>query len=412
MIVGTTILGDATRLVRGALAPLVDHAPAAGELVAAASRSTTPEVAATGAAALLDAQRGAATGVFRHIVPKATLELDPALKGMLDMPAITPHAAIGVTMLPGDIKVMTVNPHMFVPGGVPLNPVSNEEMGGIRQVAAAVLKEDPDFVVVQELRRRPAGLGLPGIPEQPSVFAHLIGASDMAFTPAVASMPGLHEGYGVAMYARKGAQFTAAVNGRLSNIEEGVERRSVAIVNARLLNGDERTLMGTHFANDDLHRPGGNAPDQQTRDLQAGDIGSFARQVNETGEVTYQSVVDDSTQHASGFARRGVMAGGDWNQSQAQTDRILRPLGMTHVNDALRASGRPGAAARADAADTHTAWFDGISGPPHRVDHWYGDKFVDVVDSGVVEAAPLPSGIPATDHRFSVAVVRSRPEPA
>jgi hypothetical protein len=128
--------------------------------------------------------------------------------------------------------------------------------------------------------------------------------------------------------------------------------------------------------------------------------------------VTYESVVDGSTQHATGFTQRGVMFGGDLNQSQKHTDRILGPLGMTHVNDKLRANGDPGDIARANLADTHTAWYDGISGPPHRVDHWYGDEYVRAVDSGVVEAAPLANGVPSTDHRFAVAVTRVRPESA
>lgn len=355
----------------------------------------------------------AAPGVFRNIVSKAVLELDPALNGQLDLvpAAARADALTAVELLPGDIKVMTVNVHMFTPGGVPLDP-ANETLDGIRNVAARIRAEDPDVVIVQELRRRPANEGRPGIPEQPSVFAHMIGATDMVATPAVASMPNQHEGYGVAMFALKGAKFGTAINARLSNIEEGVELRSAAVADLRLPNGERRTVIGTHLANDDHHRPvvegeTGPTPDQRTRDLQLGDIAGLVHEVNETGAVTYRSVVDGSTQHARGFTPHGVIVAGDFNQTRAETDRIFGPQGLQNANDILRLSGRAGAPTLANTTDGQsTAWYDGIEGPRHQVDSVYGDQWTHVVDSRIVAADRLPGGVESTDHQFPVVVVR------
>jgi endonuclease/exonuclease/phosphatase family metal-dependent hydrolase len=341
-----------------------------------------------------------AIGVVRTITPKAVLELDPALAGKLDMPIAAGRPIVALHARADGLKVMTVNIHMGTPSQVGLSDVGNESIDAMRGVAAHVNRENPDLVFVQEVRHRPSGQGLRGVPDQPSVFAHLIGADDMAFTPAVARIEGAHEGYGTAIYARNGAQLGQVHNARLTNWEPGIEERSAGVAEVTLPDGTRLTAIGTHL---DHNRPVGDTHDDfLLRAQQLHDIGGMVDAIRATGSVTYHDVRTGASHLAAGMPSQRFVVAGDFNQQQGVTDQVLHEYGLTHTTDLLRATGTAAATARAVAATQPTSEWNGML---HRIDHIYASGF-DVADAGLVKSGTSLWDGP-TDHHFPTAALRA-----
>ena len=342
---------------------------------------------------------GEGLGVVRGMVPKDVLErLEPALKGKLHMPAVAGEALIGARRLPGDIKVGTANLHMGAPAGAQLSNVANESIDALRADAAAILREDPDVVFLQEVRHHPMGTGTPGVAEQASVMGHLLGASDVAFTPAVARIEGLHEGYGTAIVLRKGATFDQVFNQRLTNHDPLIEARSIGWGHVKLANGDETLVGGTHLANRPLE-------DAALRAEQLHDIGGTVASARATGTFAFDDVVDGTRRTATGLPKGGAIVAGDMNQLQAPTSEVLDGYGLTNVSDTLAAKAKtPAAVQRAADSAAPTAEHEGVL---HTIDHIEADKAYDVVDAGIVKVGDLVSG--PTDHHFKFALLRRQP---
>jgi endonuclease/exonuclease/phosphatase family metal-dependent hydrolase len=278
---------------------------------------------------------------------------------------------------------MTVNIHMGVPEGLPLSP-ANESLEALRDVAAFIKKANPDVVLVQEVRDRPAPAE-EGLENAATLLGQLMGATGIAFTPA------LDDGkrrYGTAVYTRNGYTVEKFVNAALPNTGEEVEPRSAGIVAVRGPDGDAAlTVISTHLA----HRP---QEDAALRDAQLGTLGNIAESIRVTGSFTYTPAQKNTEETAEDFPRH-VVLGGDLNQTQAPSDAVLRKAGLVHVND------------NAGAGDLPTALAG--DGTPHRIDHLYATAGILVID---VAVAPVPAvnctvGSP-TDHKTVTAYLRRR----
>jgi len=343
--------------------------------------------------------RGAddAVGVVRGAVAKNVLEsLEPALRGKLSVPAQAGEALVGAKRLPGDVVVGSANLHMGTPAGGSLSNVANESIDALRADAAAILREDPDIVFLQEVRQHIAGTGTKGVAEQASVMAHLLDASDVAFTPAVARIDGLHDGYGTAIVLRKGAKFEDVFNARLTNYDEAVEARSVGVGAVRLANGDRTLVGGTHLAN----RP---QEDIALRVDQLHDIGRIFDDARATGTAAYRDVATGAEHVATGLPKRGQILAGDMNQMQAPTSQVLDKHGLGNIVDKFAkrddVSGRRVLDAAAPTAEHQ--------GTYHRIDHVEVDDAFDVVDAGLVKVGDLLTG--PTDHHFVFTQLRPKP---
>ncbi|MCW2950151.1 MAG: hypothetical protein JWN41_1164, partial [Thermoleophilia bacterium] len=323
-----------------------------------------------------------------------------------DPPLVFEKALVGRDRLPGDIKVVTANGRMATPAGLPLSQVENESIDALRADAAAILREDPDVVFLQEVRHHPAGTHTTGVAEQASVMAHLLGASDVVFIPAVARIDGLHEGYGTAIVLRNGAKFEQVFNGRLTNFDAAVEARSVGVAHVRFANGTDALLEGTHLANDPVK-------DVALRLHQLHDVGRIADQARATGTATYRDVLTGAEHIVKNLPRRGIIVAGDMNQLQQPTSEVLAQHGLTNVTDVLAGSGRPGAVQRAAEAAGPTAEHHGVY---HRIDHVEIDDAFDVVDAGIIKLGGNLVNTGPTDHHFVATLLRrivdALPKPA
>ncbi|MCW2973606.1 MAG: hypothetical protein JWN72_1879 [Thermoleophilia bacterium] len=335
-------------------------------------------------------------GVRHGIVPKSMLEtMEPALRGKLEMPIVAGEALVGVKRLPGDIVVGSANLHMGTPAGESLSNVANESIDAMRADAAAILRERPSIVFLQEVRHHPMGTGTTGVPEQASVMAHLLGASDLIFTPAVPRIDGLHEGYGVAVALLDGAKFKQAGNAAVTNVDAAIEARSVSLGHVVFPNGDEALVEGAHLANRPLEDVG-------LRVSQLNDIADFGEQARRTGTIEYRDAVTGTKQLMTGVPRRQAIIAGDMNQLQAPTSEVLDQHGFTNTSDVLARNARTNAEVkRAIESASPTAEHEGI---PHTIDHIEVDDALDVVDAGIVKVGTLTAG--PTDHHFKFAQLR------
>ncbi|MBC7460285.1 MAG: hypothetical protein H7287_02885 [Thermoleophilia bacterium] len=337
-----------------------------------------------------------AIGVVRGMVAKTELErLEPALRGKLDAPAVAGEALIGAKRMPGDVKVATANLHMGTPAGGALNNVGNESIDALRGDAAAILREDPDVVFLQEVRQHAAGTGTAGVAEQASVMAHLLGASDVVFTPAVARIEGLHEGYGTAIVLRRGAKFEDVFNARLTNHDPAIEARSVGVGHVRFADGNDALVANTHLAN----RP---QEDIALRVEQLHDIGGIVDGARAGGTATYRDVATGAEHTVAGLPTRGVILAGDMNQMQHPTSQVLDQHGLTNIIN--RFADNPNASAkRVLEASAPTAEHQGTY---HRIDHIEVDDTYDVADAGLAKVGTLIQG--DTDHHFVMALLRPK----
>ncbi|MBC7645054.1 MAG: hypothetical protein H7123_08005 [Thermoleophilia bacterium] len=345
-----------------------------------------------GAGAIAAAGMHDGVGVIRAIAPKAELLRDPRLLGKLEAPlARTMPAGLSMRVDRLGTRVLTVNIHMAVPGGVDLL-AKNENISALRDVAQFVNSSDADVVMVQELRNRSVHQATSGggLSDVASTFAHLINARHMAFTPAITGEASGFSHYGTGIFTRNGYAIDHAVNVALPN--SGVEEaRSAGI--AAISSPDGRkplTVISTHLAS----RP---VEDQALRDSQLGVLADIVQSITSTGGFSYRDALSGQLQVASGYSRR-IVLGGDLNQAQHETDRILNTAGLTHVNDQLARQG-VAQAARAATADVITS-----VGPlgAHRIDHVYTSN-AQVSDVAIASVPGREYVGEPTDHKSLIA---------
>ena len=338
--------------------------------------------------------------VLRHVVPKAVLETDPRVRGLLDPPSGgTLPANVSVRTDPSGVRVVSVNIHMATPGQLALDP-RNEQVLALRDVARFVNSTDADVVLVQEVRDRPTAAALQrgGIGDQASILAHLLRADDMAFTPAITQDPleTAHRFYGTAIYTRNGFWINDAFNARLPTSSPDVELRSVGVADIHPPDGRAPfTVMGTHLANRVVE-------DQPLRDAQLGAIVRLDAMLRGSGRASFVDALDGRSLVAEGFTRWRRVVGGDHNQLQAASDAVLAPAGLRHVNDLLAQTGEAGRR-RAALASVATA---SVGSPgAHRIDHMHARGFA-VTDSAVADVPRHELPLDATDHRTLVVDLR------
>jgi len=340
------------------------------------------------------ARKNDGPGVIRSVTPKADLERDPQLHGQLE-----PPPGISTRLDPSGVRVMTINIHMAVPDGLSLDP-RNENLGALQDVAHFINKMNPDVVMVQELRNRPVLTGGAGLGDAVSVLAHLMKATQMAYTPAIRGEVkdgkfghyGAH--YGTAIYTRNGFTIKRAVNIALpNNTEDGkaVEPRSAGIAVVSPPKGHARfTVISTHLS----------VEEAALRKKQLGALAAIVQSIRARGGFTYQAAMSGEKRRVGGFPRT-IILGGDLNQQQETSDAVLKGSGLTHVNDFL---------ADKKKADIPTVT-DNI-GRTHRIDHLY---VTDIEATDVVVAAVpgrvYTAGAP-TDHKAVIADVRKRQDTA
>jgi endonuclease/exonuclease/phosphatase family metal-dependent hydrolase len=337
-------------------------------------------------------------GIRRTMRTVAQLEAaHPELEGRLDPPAAAaPPAGIDARVdHDGGLRVLTLNVHQGVPGGVDMTG-SNESIDALRDVAAYVNSVDPDVVLVQELTSHPDGSWGRDLEEQPSILGRLVGADDMAFAPAFRE-PWFQGETGTAIYARNGWSIEHAVNARLPDGER-TQPRGMAV--AKLVPpGDGRdgaepvTVVGTHLAH-------GSFNDSARVDELAA-IATAIDAIRTSGSFLYRPRTDggwlDMARIASGFPTDRIVVGGDFNTSQDVVTAALGRTGVRHVRDSLLELGTQEGRDAAREMDVPTA-------TRSRLDHVYAAGLL-VAGGGTARVAgrELGGGRAPTDHAGVVA---------
>ncbi|MCB0879217.1 MAG: hypothetical protein KDC46_09595 [Thermoleophilia bacterium] len=266
-------------------------------------------------------------GVIRKIMPKDQLEKNPKLRGKLDPPTGgKPPKGVKVHTRADGTRVLTVNLHGGAPAGK--SPTQGQDIRALRDVARYVNAVNPDVVMVQELDDVPNG----NIPHESSVFAHLIGATDMAFTPGNGATHGLAKDSG--MYTRNGYTIDHAVNVDLPDTA-GLGERSAGVAAVVPPDGGAAfTVVATHLS----HKPGVTASKSRKEQMQ--EIARVVKSIEEHGSFTYSVPGMSKQLTATGFPTDRIMLGGDLNTTQGgrnggidSADRLLGAAGLRHAND-------------------------------------------------------------------------------
>jgi endonuclease/exonuclease/phosphatase family metal-dependent hydrolase len=346
-------------------------------------------------------------GVRRDVVPVDQLVARaPELAGRLaPPPMIRPHGSYSVRGAADGVRIMTINVHEGVPGGIEMTG-ANQSIEALRDVARAIRFADPDVVLVQELTRRRHGSFGDDLEEQPSILAHLVEADDMAFTPAF--NVGWGEGEtGTAVYTRNGFTIELAVNVALPD-GAATQPRGAAVASVRAPDGGPRlTVIGTHLA----HR----AEDRESRGDQLAELAAIADDVAHDGSFEYTPRIPDGFRWpwqsgaaaATGFATDRIVLAGDLNATQAESsargnvDDILGRAGLVNAIDLLARTGNPEDAARAaEVAGERTT-------SRRRIDHVYAaGMHASDVRILAVPNVELRGDAPPTDHRAVIADLR------
>jgi endonuclease/exonuclease/phosphatase family metal-dependent hydrolase len=264
-------------------------------------------------------------GVYRDVMSKAELEKNPKLKGKLDPPpAGKPPKGVKVKTRADGTRALTINIHGGAPAGK--SPTQGQDIRALRDVARYVNSVNPDVVMVQEMNDQKNS----GIPHMPSVFAHLIGASDMAFTPGKGKTDDRKD---TATYTRNGFKIDHAVNVDLPDNGDPA-RRSAGVMSVVPPDGGEAfTVMSTHLS----HMPGVAASTRRKHQMQ--ELARIAKSIEQTGSFTYHVPGMAKEQTATGFQSR-IMLGGDLNTTQKgreagidAADQLLGAANLRNAND-------------------------------------------------------------------------------
>lgn len=264
-------------------------------------------------------------GVYRHIKSKAELEKNPKLAGKLDPPPPgKPPKGVKVSTKADGTRVLTINIHGGAPAGA--SPTAGQDIRAVRDVARYVNSVNPDVVMVQELNDQKNSK----VPHLPSVFAHLINATDMAFTPGKGTS---NDRKDVGTYTRNGYKIEHAVNVDLPDAGDPA-RRSAGVMSVVPPDGGEAfTVMSTHMS----HMPGVAAATRRRDQMQ--ELARIAKSIQRTGSFTYRVPGMSKELTATGFTNR-IMLGGDLNTTQKgrerdldSADKVLGSAKLKHAND-------------------------------------------------------------------------------
>jgi endonuclease/exonuclease/phosphatase family metal-dependent hydrolase len=268
---------------------------------------------------------GDGPGVFRDIVPKTKLERDPKLRGKLDPPSGgKPPKGVKLRTNADGTRVLTINIHGGAPAGK--SPTNGQDIRALRDVARYVNSVDADVVMVQELN----DVKGTGIPHTPSVLAHLIGATGMAFTPGAGSK-GQHRDS--AIFTRNGYTIDRAVNVDLPDAGDPA-RRSAGVAVVQPPDGRPAfTAINTHMSHMASQAASNRRHDQLV------EINRVATAITQGGSFTY-SDPNGGRHSVSGFPSERLVFGGDLNTTQRgrhandSADRELRSSGLRRAREA------------------------------------------------------------------------------
>lgn len=267
--------------------------------------------------------------VVRKVLSKAQLEQDPDLRGKLEPPVgAKPPKGVEVRTDASGARVVTVNIHGGIPDNQSLNP-KNESISAMRDVASYINAIDADVVMVQEINDRDSKVGGVGVSPMTSVMAHLMGASDMAYTPGNGADKSRR---GTAIYTRNGYTIERAVNAALPGSNDPPRSAGVAVIQPPG-GAPAFTAISTHLTHRDTRAA------SESRRVQLQELQRIAEQIARTGSFSYRSH-GDGTQSSGGFPTDRIVLGGDLNTTQGgrnggidSADRLLGAAGMRHAND-------------------------------------------------------------------------------
>ncbi len=269
-------------------------------------------------------------GVVRSVVDKATLEQDPRLRGKLEPPSGgAPPKGVKVRTRADGTRAVTINIHGAAPAGKGITP-GNESIQGLRDIAAYVNSIDPDVVMVQEINDRQSKVGDPGLSPVTSVMAHLIGATDMAYTPGAG---GSGSRRGTAIFTRNGFTIEQAHNVDIPDRGDPA-RRSAGVAVVQPPDGRPAfSVISTHMS----HMA--NMAASQRRHDQLAELDRIAGAIRTGGEFSYRSPGGGQSR-AAGFPQDHILLGGDLNTTQGgrngkldSADAQLASSGLRHAND-------------------------------------------------------------------------------
>lgn len=258
-------------------------------------------------------------GVVRSVIAKDDLNLIPSLHGNLDPPtaknkdASKPPAGVEVSKKSDGTRVVTINIHQAVPidPDIPREDRlarQHQSIDALRDVAAYVNSVDADIVAVQEVNDHADEQD--GVPYQASVLYHLLGADEMAFTPAMTWSGGSNVQYGTATYTRNGYDIRAAHNVDLPNAEGELEDRSAGVMSIVSPEGERMTFVNTHLT----QQIGDTELDSKVRGAQIRQIAGIVKSIQDDGEFTYRDALDeDMHTTASWSSAAPIVIAGDFN---------------------------------------------------------------------------------------------------
>lgn len=266
--------------------------------------------------------------VTRVPVPREELEAKhPRLRGKLEPPTDgKPPKGVRVRTQDDGTRVVSINIHQAVPGGVDLDRRS-QDIDALRDVAAYVNSVDPDVVAVQEVNDH---RGKSGVASQASVLYHLLDADAMAFTPALG-----HEGYeadpereyGTATYVRNGYSIEQAHDVDLPNDRGRVEDRSAGVVVVASPEGERTTVVNAHLTS--------GKDDAAVRRNQLMHLSGIVDSIRTDGSFEYSDAITEHVERASGLPEDVILLG-DLNarrSSSSQIEEILDGAGLVHAAD-------------------------------------------------------------------------------
>ncbi|MBC7460250.1 MAG: hypothetical protein H7287_02710 [Thermoleophilia bacterium] len=323
----------------------------------------------------------------------------PELLGKLVPPTAPPPKGVQVRTEGDGTRVVTINVHEGVPGGIDMDDDSNESIDGLRDIARYINSIDPDVVLVQELTRHKSGTKPEGVEEQPSVLAHLMQADDVAFGPAFTVDHGATE-TGTAIFTRNGYTIDHAVNARLPD-GDATQPRGTVVAEVVPPSGSEDafTVIGTHLAH--------IKADTASRAKELATITGIVNGIQHHGSFRYERREQPDNfwtrtfpgifgHHAmstgAGFPTKRIVFGGDLNAEQDEVDAGMNGSGLEHVIAELKRAPDAATRAKGSEADVNTT--------ARRIDHIYTYGFTPTdADVAAVENHDLPDASNPTDHK-------------
>lgn len=221
------------------------------------------------------------------------------------------------------LRVVTINVHSGVPGGVPLGDEREDERT-IADVARYVRSIDADVVLLQEVDDDPPRPGKAGVPHQVDLYAARMGATDVAYAPAFRHRSG--DRYGNAVLVRNGVRILDRHDVDLPN-PKMAEDRAAAVVRIAAPDGREALVVATHLA----HRPAA----ESDRPEQLRFLAGFLGQLRAGGAVAYEDAITGARSTVDVPVGIPILLGGDFNTGRGTVTSTFGPVGMQLVASGL-----------------------------------------------------------------------------